>query len=76
MAMTRSAPEEGAADSELTDRPATPDRDRLAALQVTELRTHVTGRKDVGQEQDLFVAQPSGDLQRADIGKRHPQYWA
>ena len=57
------AQQEGAADGELADRAAAPDRDRVAALDVAEVRRHVAGREDIGQEQDLLVAQsPSGTL--------------
>ena len=42
--------EEGAPDRELPDRAAAPDRDRLAAFQVAEIRRHVAGRKNVRQK--------------------------
>ena len=67
------AEQEGAADRELPDRAAAPDRDRLAAFQVAEIRRHVAGREDVGQEKDLLVAQAVGNLDRTDIGVGHPQ---
>ena len=39
------AEQEGAADRELADRAAAPDRDRLAAFDVAEVRRHVAGRE-------------------------------
>jgi hypothetical protein len=53
--------------------PAPPNRDCLSAFEVAEIRRHVAGRKDVGQEQDLLVAQSVRDLHRPYIGKRNAQ---
>ena len=72
MAITRSAPSSQALlDGELPDRPAAPDRDGVARLDVAVLGRHVAGREDVGEEQDLLVGQSVGDLDRADVGERH-----
>jgi hypothetical protein len=56
------AQQEGAADGELADRAIAPDRNRVFGLDVAEIRRHVTGRENVGQEQDLLVAWPVRDL--------------
>ena len=61
------AQQEGAADGELGDRTAAEYGDGLAAFDVAEFRAHVAGRENVRQEQDLFVTQPCGNLDRADI---------
>ena len=67
------AQQEGAADRELADRAAAPDGDRVAGLDVAEIRRHVAGREDVRQEQHLLVGQPVRHLDRADIGIGHAQ---
>ena len=67
------AEQEGAADRELADRTAAPDRDRLAAFDVAELGAHVAGREDVGEEQHLLVVEPVRHLDRPDIGVGHAQ---
>ena len=67
------AEEEGRADSHLANGAAAPYGDRVAALDVAELGGHVAGGEDVGEEERLFVAQPVGHLDRADIGIRHAQ---
>ena len=64
------AEQEGAADGELPDRTAAPDRDRLAALDIAEIGGHVAGREDVRQEQHLLVAQAVRHFDRPDIGIR------
>ena len=61
----------GAPDRELPDRAAAPDRDDVAGLDAAVLGRHVAGREDVGQEQDLLVAQAVRDLDRPDVGERH-----
>jgi hypothetical protein len=53
--------------------PASPDGHRLPRLDLRVLRRHVPGRKDVGEKQDLLVAQPGGNPHRTDVGERHPQ---
>ena len=73
IAITRpGAEQERAANGELPDRAAAPDRDRVARLDVAELGGHVAGRKDVRQEQDLLVGEAVGNLDRADVGIRNP----
>ena len=67
------AKQEGAADCELPDGTAAPDRDRLATLQVAEIRRHVTGWKDIGQKEYLLVAKTVRHLDWPDIGVRYPQ---
>ena len=52
-------------------RPATPDRDRVAAFDVAILRGHVPRRKYVGQEENLFVAERFRNFHRTDVGERH-----
>ena len=59
------------ADGELSDRTAAPDRDRVARLDLRIDGGHVAGRKNVGQEQRLFVSDAVGNLDRADVGHRH-----
>ena len=46
-----------ALDRELAHRPAAPDGDGVAGLDVAVLGGHVTGREDVGEEQHLLVGQ-------------------
>ena len=59
------------ADGELPDRPATPDRDGIAVLDLGVLGGHIAGRKDVGQKERLLVGDAVGNLDRADIGHRY-----
>jgi hypothetical protein len=74
MAMTRPAPRRIALfDRKLPDRTAAPDRNRLAALDVAEIRGHVPGRENVRQEKNLFVREPVLDLYRTNIRVRHPK---
>ena len=47
----------GALDGEQPDRAASPDRDRVAGLNVAVLRRLIAGREDIGQEQHLIVPQ-------------------
>ena len=47
----------GASDRKLPYRSAAPHSDRVARLDLTVLRRHVTGREDVRQEKDLLVRQ-------------------
>ena len=65
------AQQKRALDRELADRPAAPDRDRVARLDLAVLRGHVAGREDVGEEQHLLVGQRVGHLERPDVGERH-----
>ena len=51
--------------------PATPDRNGIALLDMGVLRTHVAGREDIGQEQDLLVLEVVGHGEGAGVGKRH-----
>ena len=67
------AQEEGAPDGKLPDRSAAPNRDSLAALQIAEVGRHVAGGKDVGQEEDLLVAEVPRHLDRAHVGIWHPE---
>ena len=57
-------------DREQSDRAAAPDGNRVAFLNVAVFRRFVTGRKDVGQEQNLLVGQPFGDFVWPHIGVR------
>ena len=61
------------ADGELADRPAAPDRDGVAVLDLGVLGRHVAGREDVREEQRLLVGDAVGDLDRPDIRHRHAQ---
>ena len=70
------AQEKGAADRKLPDRPAAPDGDGLAALDVAEFRAHVARGKDVREEQDLLVGQPFRHLDGPDIGIGHAQIFS
>ena len=65
------AQHERAPDGELTDRAAAPHRYRLAVLDLAVLGRHVSRREDVGHEEDLFVREMCGHLERADVGVRH-----
>ena len=77
MAITRPAPSiQRAADGELADRPAAPDRDRVARLDLGLLGGHVAGREDVRQEQHLLVGQAVGHLHGAGVGGRTRRYSA
>ncbi len=67
------AEQERAADRHLPDRAAAPDGDRVALLDVAEIRRHVAGRENVGEEQHLLVAQARRHLDRPDIGVGHAQ---
>jgi hypothetical protein len=67
-----SAEHHGAGDRELPDRPRTEDGDDLAAGDLAEVGAHVPRREDVGEEQDLLVGQIVLDLDRTDVGERHP----
>ena len=46
-----------AADAELADRTAAPDRDGVAVLDIGELRALPAGGENVGKKQHLFVGQ-------------------
>jgi hypothetical protein len=65
MAMIRS----GAPDSKLRHRATAKDSDGFTAFDVAELCSHVSGRKDVGEEEYLLVAQSLGHFDGADISK-------
>src|SRR6202044_3626091 len=55
-------------DGELSYRTAPPHGDRFAALQIAKVGRHETGREDVGQKQDLFVAKALRHLNGSDVG--------
>ncbi len=57
-----------AANCELTDRAAAPDRDHTSVLDVAVFGRHVARRKDVAKEEHLVVFQIALNLQRPDIG--------
>ncbi len=61
----------GAANGELSDRSAAPDRDDVTVLDIAVLGRHVAGREDVAQEEHLLVLQIALDLQRSDVGEGH-----
>ena len=61
------------ADGKLANRPATPDRDGIAIFDLCVLGGHVAGREDVGKEKRLLVRDAVRDLDRPDVGHRHPQ---
>src|SRR5688572_12558876 len=61
----------GALNRKLSDRPTTPDRNRVAGLNVAILGSHVACRKDVRQEEYLLVVQSLRNLYRADIRERY-----
>ncbi len=63
---------EGGANGHLADGSAAPDSDRIAGLDIAEIRCHVTGRENIRKEQDLLVRQPVGDLEGPDIGVWNP----
>ncbi len=63
------AEEKRGLDRELPHRAGAPHGDDIAGLYVAILGRHVAGRENVGQEQDLFVFQVVGHLDRADIGE-------
>src|SRR5215203_3686714 len=65
--------QEGALDRKLSNGTAAPDRDCLASFEVAEFRAHVTGRKNVGEEQHLLVTKAFRHLERADVRVGHPQ---
>ena len=65
------AKHERAANRELTDRSAAPDRDGVAFLNIAILGGHVAGRKDIGEKEHLLVAERFGDFHGADIRKRY-----
>ena len=69
----RGAEHPGAVHGELADRAGAPHRHHVAGLDVAHLGTHVAGGQDVGEEQHLLVGQVGLDLQRADVGERHPR---
>ena len=63
---------EGAADRQLADRPAAPDRDRVARLDVALGRRLPAGREDVARGTAACSSErPSGTLMGADVGERH-----
>ena len=68
-----SAHHQRGANGELANRPAAPDRDGIAILDLRVLGGHVAGREDVGKEERLLVRDAVRDLDRADVGHRHPQ---
>jgi hypothetical protein len=62
----------GAGDGKLSHRPTAPDRHGVTRLYVAVFRRHVSGRKNIGEKQHLLVGNSVRDLERADIGERHP----
>ncbi len=63
-----------APDRELPHRPASPHGHHVAVLDLAVLRGHVAGGKDVGQEENLLVAQPGRDLQWAHVRERYAHH--
>src|SRR5690349_19407352 len=61
----------GAFDGELADRPAAPDGNRIAGLNVTILRRHVAGGEDVGEKQRLLVTDAVGNCLACGVGERY-----
>src|SRR5690606_40281785 len=59
----------GALDRELADWTTPPYRHRVALLDLGILGRHPSGRKDVGEEEHLFVRQAVGHPGWADIGR-------
>jgi hypothetical protein len=55
----------------LADGAAAPHGNGVAWLDVAVFSGHVSRRKDVGKEQDLFVRKPVLDLERAHVGEGH-----
>ncbi len=64
------AEQSGARDRELSDGTRAPHRDHLSRLDVAHLGTHVAGRKNVGEEEHLLIAQVRWYPDRTDIGER------
>src|SRR5215204_1009866 len=65
--------QKSALDCKLSDWAAAPDRDCLTAFEIAELRAHVTGRKNVGEEEHLLVVKALRHLQRPYVGVWHSQ---
>src|SRR5919202_3931144 len=61
----------GALDRELPHRTAAPHCDHIARLNVARLGSHVAGRENVGEKQDLLVGEAVRNLDRPYIGKGH-----
>src|SRR6266700_718980 len=66
-----SAEHVGTANRKLPDRSTAPDGDGITPLDVAVLGSHVTGGKDIGQKQDLLVAEAGRYFHRAHVGKGH-----
>jgi hypothetical protein len=62
---------ENAADRELAHRAASPHRNGFASFEGEKVGSHIAGRKNIGEEQHLFVAEALRHLDRADIGVGH-----
>ena len=58
----------GAAHSELSDRTTAPDRHRVARKNVALFDGLITGGKNVGEEEQLFIRDLFGHFERAHIG--------
>ena len=61
-----------APDCELADRTAAEHADDVARLDLGDVGSHVTGRKDVREHDRLVVGDLVGQLHRPDVGERHP----
>ena len=66
------AEQERRPNRELSNRSRAPHGDDVAGAQLAVLGGHVAGRKDVREEQPLFVGDVRRQPQRADVGERHP----
>jgi hypothetical protein len=66
----------GAPNGELADRPAAPDSNCFAALDVAKIGGHVAGRENVGQKQDLLIGQSVRNLDRSDVGIGHTKIFS
>src|SRR5579859_3526795 len=58
-----------ALDGELTHRPTSPHGDGIAGFDAAILGSHVSGGKNVGEEDDLFITKVGFDFQRPKIGE-------
>ena len=62
----------GTGYGKLTHRTATPYRNGIAWLNIAIFRCHVSGGKNVGKKQNLFIRQAFRNLDSADVGEWHP----